>query len=111
MRWSREQYEAYEQKRNAKNTRIGRSSELQELQDDSARKADNRPNKTEVDGAMHPRYRVAATFFVADNRDRDGDGMYSTIQDCLIAAIGRLAEMDRLALRRLAKSEERKRGI
>lgn len=72
---------------------------------------DNKSKEPAMDGSMHGPYRVSVTLLVSDERDRDGDGMYSTIQDCLIAAIGRLAQMDRLTLRKLAKSEERRRRI
>lgn len=107
MRWTKEQYDAY-QARRAWNRR---SAVVQEFQDDRSWQADNQSKKTKMDAAMHQRYRVSVTLLVADERDRDGDGMYSTIQDCLIAAVGRLVKMDRIALRKLAKSEERRRGL
>lgn len=89
-------------------------SELQKLEENCSDKrpsiTDNRPKETKMDGRLHPSYRVSATFLIADERDRDLDGMFSTTQDCLIAATGRLAQMDRLALRKLAKSAERSGG-
>jgi hypothetical protein len=84
---------------------------IQEQQDAGKRQVVHKSKKPEMDETMHGQFRVSVTLLVSDQRDRDGDGMYSTIQDCLIAAIGRLAKMDRLALRKLAKSEERRRGV
>ncbi len=59
---------------------------------------------------MHGRFRVSVTILVSDKRDRDSDGCLSTLLDCLISAVGRLVGMDRTNLRKLAKSEERRRG-
>ena len=54
-------------------------------------------------------YRVSVTFLVSDERDRDGDGMLSTVLDCYLDAIGRLLGVDRIALRKLAKVRQGKR--
>lgn len=105
--WTKEQYADFQ----SRDSRNRGSAIIQKLKNDSTRQVDNRPKKTEMDAEMHAGFRITVTLLVADRRDRDCDGAYSTIQDCLIAAIGRLAKMDRLALRKLAKSEERRRGI
>jgi len=84
---------------------------VQKHQDDCSQQADNRPAKAKNHGANNPKFRVAVTLLVGDNRDRDGDGAYSTIQDCLISAVGRLLKVDRIALRRMAKSVERSGGV
>lgn len=91
--------------------KCGQLQEQQDGHNQTNTTTDNKSKEPAMDGSMHGPFRVSVTLLVSDERDRDGDGMYSTIQDCLIAAIGRLAQMDRLALRKLAKSEERRRGI
>ena|ERR1017187_1069266 len=52
-----------------------------------------RKNKGTV-GGDHPRFRLAITWRIADNRIHDPDGMLSSILDCLIDARGRLARLD-----------------
>ncbi len=94
----------------ARNNRPGGSGVVQKHQDGNNQTAptpDNKPSKKKTNGPHNQSFRVNVTFLVADNRDRDADGMYSTVQDCLIDAVGRLLKMDRKALRRLAKSIER----
>lgn len=82
---------------------------VQERQDAVTRPADNRPRQTEVDGEGRSFFRVSITLLVSDHRDRDGDGAISTILDTYLFALGRLLGLDRGALRKLAKSEERRR--
>ena len=105
MRWSREQFEEYQ---------AGRSRNLQrpvvqELQDDCPRSADHRPQEAGVDVEVYPEFRITAEIRISDERDRDNDGAYSTLQDCLIAAVGRLAQMDPKTLRKFAAGFKRKR--
>lgn len=101
-----EWYEQHQARRH-RNWGCGVVQEHQDGNNKAEAKADNRPSKAKANGPYNQSFRVTVTFLVSDNRDRDGDGMYSTVQDCLIDAIGRLLEMDRKALRGLAKSIER----
>jgi len=94
----------------AQNSRRRGNSFVQELQDDRSRQTDNRPAKAKNHGAHNPQFRVSVTLLVADNRGRDGDGAYSTIQDCLIHAVGRLAGLDTGALREAATCVKRTGG-
>lgn len=107
MRFTKEQYEAYKARRN----RDRGGAKLQEQEEDRKENTVHKSESKAVDGQVLRGYSVSVTLRVADRRDRDGDGMYSTIQDCLIAAVGRLLGLDRIALRKLAKSEERRRGV
>ena len=86
----------------------GSRSCLQKRQDDVPGAIDNPPRKTEVDGRGRSLYRVTIILYVSDNRDRDADGATSTILDTYLFALGRLLGVDRVSLRRLAKSEERR---
>ena len=89
---------------------------FQELEDDlpaerlQPSNSDYRPEDPKVDGQGNPSYRIAITVLVSDYRDLDLDGCGSTIQDCIIAATGRLLRLGRVDLRKLAKSQERRRG-
>jgi len=74
-------------------------------------KTDNPPRQTEMDGEGRPLYRITITLRTSDNRDRDADGAISTLLDTYLFALGRLLNVDRGALRKLAKSEERRRGL
>ncbi len=47
-----------------------------------------------MDGKDHPKFRVSVTFRCSDNYARDGDGMLSTILDCIVSASRRLADLD-----------------
>ena len=98
------------QKHNAKNPGAGACPILQKREDALPGKADNPPRKTEVDGEGRPFYRITITLRTSDNRDRDADGADSTLLDTYLFAIGRLLGVDRVDLRKLAKSEERRRG-
>ena len=80
-----------------------------ELQDDRPRPADHRPQEAGLDGEVYPEFRITAEIRISDERDRDNDGAYSTLQDCLITAIGRLAQMDPKTLRKFAAGFKRKR--
>ena len=74
-----------------------------------ARKNDDSAQRAKVDGGMRQFFRITVNLRVSDNRDRDGDGIYSTLLDSYLFAIGRLLNLDRNALRKLAKSEEGRR--
>lgn len=91
-----------------------RNPVVQEQQNDcphqGSSRADNQPKKAAGDGGDNPQYRITVTLLVSDWRDRDGDGAYSTLQDCLIHAAGRLLEMDSRTLRSAAKGVERSGG-
>lgn len=54
----------------------------------------DRPRSKRKGGKNHKRFRITATFFYSDELRRDGDGAYTTIQDCIIVARGRLVDMD-----------------
>lgn len=90
-------------------------SKFQKFKDDSASEGksagdvDNRSEETKVDGEMCAEYGITVTLLVSDNRDRDGDGAFSTLQDCIIRAVGRLAKVDSKAQRILAASLKRPR--
>lgn len=83
---------------------------VQERKDENPKRANHRPQKEKVDGRCHATYRIAATIRISDERDRDLDGALSTLQDCVINAVGRLAEMDRIDLRKCANSFKRRGG-
>ena len=110
-RWTPEDLKAYEQKRNTKSARPGPHPQFQKQKDDSPRAVDHQPKETEVDGEGRSLYRITITLLVSDRRGRDGDGAVSTILDTYLFATGRLLGVGRNALRKLAKSEERRRGI
>lgn len=84
---------------------------LQKLQADPVEPAkdNDQAGKPALDGEGYPEFRVSVTLCISDERDRDNDGAYSTIQDCLIAAVGRLAQMDSRTLRKHAAGFKRKR--
>lgn len=105
MRWSREQLEEYQSGR----SRNRSSPQFQKLQDDRPRTADHRPQEAGMDGEVYPEFCITAEIRISDERDRDNDGAYSTLQDCLITAIGRLAQMDPKTLRKFAAGFKRKR--
>lgn len=63
---------------------------IQKLKDAVSGPIDNRPDKAEEDGALHPRYRITVTLLVSDNRRRDADGALSSLLDSLVRAVGRL---------------------
>ncbi len=106
MRWTPEEYDAYQARRAESRPR----PVVQKRQDAGPGKTDNAPKETEVDGQGRSFYSVSITLLVSDNRDRDGDGAISTLLDTYLFAIGGLLGLDRSALRKLAKSEERRRG-
>jgi len=97
------------EKRKAGNQKPRPRPVIQERKDDDARQADNRPQKTKVDGEGGNLHGVTITLLISDKRDRDADGAITTILDTYLFALGRLLEMDRSSLRKLAKSEERRR--
>jgi hypothetical protein len=97
-------------KHNAKDSGGGARPGLQERKDDDKGAADNPSRKAKMDGASGPYYRITITLRTSDERDRDGDGMVSTLLDTYLFALGRLLGLDRTALRKLAKSEQRRRG-
>jgi len=93
-----------------KDSRSGARSGFQERKDDDKGAADNPPRKAKMDGASGPFFRITITLRTSDERDRDGDGMVSTLLDTYLFALGRLLGLDRTELRKLAKSEQRRRG-
>lgn len=105
---TKEWYEEYK----AKSDRAGKLPLFQKLEDDSrAVQADHRPTEEKVDGEGRSVYRVTITLLVSDRRSRDADGAISTILDTVLLAVGRRLNLDRGALRKLATSEKRRRGI
>lgn len=48
--------------------------------------ADNRSQEKGVDGGGHPVFHLTVTALLSDKRQRDLDGMLSTICDCLVRA-------------------------
>jgi hypothetical protein len=93
---------------------FGARPQLQEQQADRARKkrpalnAHHEAGSAEVDGVSDSEFHITVTLSISDQRDRDNDGAYTTLQDCLIAAVGRLAQMDSLTLRKHAARLKRK---
>lgn len=83
--------------------------ELQKQQDDSKGPVDNRPKETKMDGTVYPKFLVTVELLVSDNRLRDGDGAYTTLQDCLVSSIGRCLAVHPKALRKHAASIARGR--
>ena len=53
--------------------------------------ADSETREAEVDEGSHPVYDLTVTIRVSDNRRRDLDGNLSTILDCLVQSVRRLA--------------------
>lgn len=102
---------SFEQTHKVENRRTWALSELQKLQDDPlASKADHdQAGESKVDGTSGGEFRVSVTLRISDARDRDNDGAFSTLADCLVAAIGRLAEMDARTLRKHAAGFKRPR--
>lgn len=70
---------------------------------------DNQAGAAGMDGVCDSEFHIAVTLCISDERDRDNDGAYTTLQDCLIASVGRLAQMDSLTLRKHADRLKRKR--
>lgn len=105
MRWTRGQFAEYQ----AGRVRNRERTQLQKFQDADPGPVNHGPEETGLDGAVYPEFRVSATICISDERDRDNDGAYSTLQDCLIAAVGRLAKMDSKTLRKHAAGLKRKR--
>lgn len=119
MRWTPEQYEAFLQRTKQphppERAGIGRGAELQKLEVPGlAKRKANDAHKAGIqslDGPCDSLFRLSITLRIADERNRDPDGAASTIIDCLVAAAGRLTEMDRGDLCKLAASlKKRGRG-
>jgi hypothetical protein len=68
----------------------------------------NERKESGMDESCNSEYHIAVTILVSDQRDRDNDGAYTTLQDCIISAVGRLTEMDRIALRKVASRLKRR---
>lgn len=83
---------------------------VQKLQNDTVESApdNDQTGNPEMDGGCDRQFRVAITLCISDERDRDNDGAASTLLDCLIAAVGRLAQMDSRTLRKHAARLKRK---
>lgn len=64
-----------------------------------------------MDGQCGSLYSISVTILVSDFRRRDGDGAVTTILDTILDAVGRQLGLDRNSLRKLASSEERRRGM
>lgn len=106
MGWTEDELAAYQARRAGAIPR----AIVQKREDAGARKVDHGPKEAGVDEPVHSQFRVAIEIRVSDERDRDNDGAVSTILDCLIAAIGRLAKVDPATQRKYASSLKRKRG-
>lgn len=93
------------------NTRVEPRPQLQKLQDDPlASKADHdQTGEPKVDGTSGGEFRVTVTLRISDARDRDNDGAFSTLADCLVSSLGRLTEMDARTLRKHAAGFKRTR--
>ena len=79
---------------NSTRQRSGAYTEQEEQQVSDTGKADNKTRVSKGDKENHRRFRVRITFRFSDNRRRDLDGGLSTVLDCIIAARGRLLDMD-----------------
>lgn len=55
---------------------------------------DSEAGEAEMDAKCHPAYDLAVTIRVSDQRRRDLDGNLSTVLDCLVQAVRRLAPVD-----------------
>ncbi len=93
------------------NKKLGRSAGLQKLKDDCARTPDNRPAQATLDGSGVGTFRVSITLLYSSQRDSDLDGGATTLLDCYVAAIGRLAQVDGRVVRKLAASLKRVRRL
>lgn len=113
--WTKEQLASYESKSNRiENKGDIPCSQFQEQQDDrapgKASVPDNGPKEARLDGAVCQPYDCSIIVYISDERDRDIDGISSTLLDCYLAAVGRLLQVDRVGLRNMAKSAERSGG-
>jgi hypothetical protein len=110
-RWSKDEYEQWASKNTDSGKGRGALSKFQERKTLDEARPDNRPKEATVDAEGRSLYRITITLRTSDNRDRDGDGGISTVLDTWLFAIGGLLGVDRGALRKLAKGEERRRGL
>ena len=83
------------------------SAELQKYQANNsakkpARNVDYRAAQKSMDGSGVGTFRMSITLLYSSQRDSDLDGGATTLCDCLIAAIGRLAQVDSGTQRKLA---------
>ena len=69
-------------------------TEQEEQQVPDSRQVDNETGVSKGDKENHRRFRIGITVRFSDNRRRDLDGAMATIGDCIIAARGRLLDMD-----------------
>lgn len=86
----------------ARNSRAGRNAINEELKDDSARKADNRPKEAKMDRGGAGTFAVSITLLYSSQRASDIDGGATTCLDCLIRALGRQSGVDSKTQRKLA---------
>lgn len=108
VKWSEQDAAAFAIRR-ATNSGKPRS-ELQELKDAHAGKADNKARAPKVDGGVHPRFHISIDLLVSDERERDGDGAESTLLDCVIHARKRLLSLPDNVLLALYESLKRPGG-
>ncbi|MEY4393914.1 MAG: hypothetical protein RL595_1163 [Planctomycetota bacterium] len=105
MRVTQEQYNAILARQLA--GQRNRKRALDEKQQDAdPRPSHHGPQEAKVDGSGGGKFRVSITLLVSDARDRDPDGMATTILDSYLMALGRLSGLDRTAFRKLAKSQQ-----
>jgi len=78
--------------------RAGASNVIQKLQashpgQEHGKDADaDRTSRKQVDGTGYRKYRVAVVFRLSDRRRRDPTGMFETVADVLIRAVGRFMQ-------------------
>lgn len=95
---------AYDFRHGAK---IGADLQLQKLQTENPKRPDNKAVVPKADGKDHNRFRVTINLRVCDRRRRDADGAVTTLLDCIVSAVRRLAELD--SGRKLARGVRRSR--
>jgi hypothetical protein len=108
--WTPSEYNRYLQKYFGLSPVPGEGNPVvQEQQTGDSGPDNNQPQKPGDNGADNHRFRVSITLCYSSLYNQDIDGGATTILDCLISAIGRLAQVDKRTLRKVAASAKRKR--
>ena len=83
---------------------------VQELETDPLEQAADADEAgvSNMDGQCRPKFRLSVVLRISDERHRDNDGAFTTLADCLVSAVGRLAEVDPGTQRKHANSVHRK---
>ena len=98
--------EFYERRNRAGDKRTGPRAVDEKQQDADPWKAHHKTRVPRVDRAVHPKFRVTVTLYVADQRRRDADGAYTTILDALVKSVRRLGSVDCLRTLRGSESQQ-----